>query len=248
MTESLAGRVAIVTGAGSGIGRVAALELAGAGVRVVLVGRNANRLNAVRDEILTAGGEARAEVADLSGDDEAARVVAQAAQEWGTPTILLSNAGIYFGGEFAEAEPVAMRELLNSNVFGAMAMVRAVLPGMLAAGTGDVVMTSSVSGTQDIWWEPVYSASKHAIDSFVHTVRRQLRTSGVRLCGISPGVVLNELWGYSGPDAEERRAEQIRAQAGIRSEDVVDAILYMLTRPRHVTIRDLVILPTAQEI
>ncbi len=248
MTESLTGRVAIVTGAGSGIGRAAALELAGAGVKVVLAGRNRERLDSVRRDIDSAGGTALAVAADLADIAAGAAIVQAAAEAFGEPDILLSNAGLYFGGDFAGVDVQAMRELLNSNVFGALAMVRAVLPGMIATGRGDVIMTSSVSGTQDIWWEPVYSASKHAVDSFVHTVRRQLRSTGVRLGSVSPGVVLNELWGYTGPDAEQQRADQLAEQAGIRSEDVVEAMMFLLTRPRHVTVRDLVILPSGQEI
>jgi ribitol 2-dehydrogenase len=91
----------------------------------------------------------------------------------------------------------------------------------------------------------VYSATKHAVQAFVHGVRRQLVGTGVRIGEIAPGVVLNELWGF---DEAAETAPQLAAATGIRSEDVADAVLYMLSRPRHVNIRDLVILPTSQEI
>jgi ribitol 2-dehydrogenase len=116
---------------------------------------------------------------------------------------------------------------------------------MLERGSGDVLVTSSVSGHQAIYWEPVYSASKHALQAFVHGVRRQLIGTGVRMGAIAPGVVLNELWGVS--DSAEIEEKVARAE-GIRSEDVADAAGYMLTRPPHVTIRDLVILPRDQPI
>ena len=148
-------------------------------------------------------------------------------------------------GEFADADLLAVRDLINVNVFGAFAIVRAALPHMIAAGTGDVIMTSSVSGHQSIHWEPVYSASKHAVQAFTHGVRRQLVGSGVRVGEVAPGVVLNELWGITESAATESGVDNA---SGITSEDVADAVLYMLTRPRHVNIRDLVILPTSQEI
>ena len=121
------------------------------------------------------------------------------------------------------------------------------LPGLvaIAPGSGDILVTSSISGHQAIHWEPVYSASKHAVQSFVHGVRRQLLTTGVRVGAIAPGLVLNELWGISDPAEIERKAN---AGAGLRSEDVAEAIVFMLTRPQNVTIRDLVMLPRTQDL
>ena len=239
----LADTVVIVTGAGSGIGRACARALSALGAHAVLVGRDAARLGSVAHELPT---PSLVVSADLSQLGAAASVIDAALAHFGRLGTVLSNAGIYFGGEFAEADEQAMQQLLASNVFGAFAIVRAALAHLIAQGSGDVIMTSSVSGAQDIHWEPVYSASKHAVDSFVHTVRRQLAATGVRVGGIAPGIVLNELWGY--PEGSPERDAQIEARAGIRSEDVADAVLYMLTRPRHVTIRDLVILPAGQEI
>jgi ribitol 2-dehydrogenase len=130
-------------------------------------------------------------------------------------------------------------------VNGVVRTVRAALPHLLERGSGDIIVTSSVSGHQAIHWEPVYSASKHALQAFVHGVRRQLAGTGVRIGAIAPGIVLNDLWGVS-DDGEI--ADKVARGEGIRSEDVADAMLYMLTRPRHVTIRDLVILPREQPI
>jgi ribitol 2-dehydrogenase len=124
-------------------------------------------------------------------------------------------------------------------------MVRATLPGMVAARSGDIVVTSSVSGHQAIQWEPVYSASKHAIQSFVHGLRRQVAPHNVRVGAVAPGMVLNPLWGYTDPAAIEAK---VATREGLRSEDVADAVLFMLTRPANATIRDLVILPQNQDI
>jgi ribitol 2-dehydrogenase len=106
-------------------------------------------------------------------------------------------------------------------------------------------VTSSISGHQAIHWEPVYSASKHAVQAFVHGLRRQLLQNGVRVGAVAPGMVLNELWGVEDPEEIERRAA---AGEGLRSEDVAEAIIFMLTRPRNVTVRDLVMLPRRQDL
>src|SRR5438445_652167 len=107
------------------------------------------------------------------------------------------------------------------------------------------LVPGSISGHQAIHWEPVYSATKHAVQSFVHGVRRQVAEHGIRVMSLAPGMVLNELWGFTDP---ARIDEKVAARAGLRSEDVADACLFMLTRPLNVTIRDLVILPQNQDL
>jgi ribitol 2-dehydrogenase len=235
-SNDLTGQVAVITGASSGIGRSYAQALATAGVRTVLVGRSTERLAAVAEALPV-------ESVFLAGDLADPAVSEQA---FGRLDIVLANAGLYVGGDVADTPMTAIQELVGVNVLGAMATVRAALPHLIGQGAGDVLVTSSVSGHQDIHWEPVYSATKHAMQSFVHTTRRNLVGSGVRMGAVAPGVVLNELWGIAeGADGVD---DQVAARTGIRSEDVADAVLFMLTRPRHVTIRDLVILPTDQEI
>ncbi|MBO1901068.1 SDR family oxidoreductase [Leucobacter weissii] len=240
--ETVAKKIALVTGASSGIGRAAARALASAGASVVLVGRDEGRLRSVADEL---PGDHLAVAADVSAEGGAAEILARAVERFGRVDIVLANAGLYLPGDFAAADLAAVRSLLDVNVFGVMAVVREALPAMIAEGGGDIVVTSSVSGHQAIHWEPVYSASKHALQSFTHGVRRQLVGTGVRIGAIAPGVVLNELWGVGESD---EIAGKIAAAEGIESSDVAEAVLFMLTRPRHVNIRDLVILPTSQEI
>jgi len=130
-------------------------------------------------------------------------------------------------------------------VGGVVRTIHGALKYMITAGTGDIVVTSSVSGHQAIHWEPVYSASKHAVQALTHTLRRQLIGTGVRIGAVAPGVVLNDLWQVTDSAAV---ANGVAAGTGLTSEDVADAVLYMLTRPRHMNIRDLVLLPINQEI
>jgi ribitol 2-dehydrogenase len=145
----------------------------------------------------------------------------------------------------AEGDPDAWDRLLQINVNSVFRLVRAVLPGMLARRAGDIIVTSSISGHQAIHWEPVYSASKHAVQAFVHGVRRQTLNSGVRVGAVAPGMVLNELWGLTDRAEIDRKAGE---GTGLRDEDVADAVLFMLTRPPNVTVRDLVMLPTNQDL
>jgi len=242
MSKPLAGKIALITGASSGIGRAYAQALAREGAQLALVGRSAEKLAAVGAEI---GGDPLLLPADLGQGPEVQRVVAASLGRFGRIDVLLANAGLYIPGDVAEGDPDAWDELLAVNVNSVFRAVRGVLPGMIAQGSGDVLVTSSVSGHQAIPWEPIYSASKHAIQAFVHGVRRQVAPSGVRVGAIAPGVVLNPLWGY---DGEAGIDAKIAAREGIRSQDVAEAVVFMLTRPPHVTIRDLVILPQNQDI
>lgn len=240
---TLSGKVAIITGASSGIGRAYAQALSAEGVSLVLVARSRERLNEVADSL---GAPAVIVAGDVSDADVSVRAVAVALAEFGRLDIVLANAGLYVGGDLIDTEFGEMAQVVSVNVFGAMATVRAALPHFVAQGSGDVLVTSSVSGHQDIHWEPVYSATKHAMQSFVHTVRRQLVGTGVRMGAVAPGVVLNALWGID--EGSNDVGAAVGARTGIRSEDVAEAVLFILTRPEHVTIRDLVILPTNQEI
>jgi ribitol 2-dehydrogenase len=239
---ALRGKVAVITGASSGIGRSYAVALAAEGCRLVLVGR---RLHALELVAASLSGEVEVVAGDMADAATSAAVVEAAVARFGRVDLVLSNAGIYVAGEFAETSTESIHEIVGTNVFGAIAIVRAALPYLLES-KGDVLFTSSVSGHQAIHWEPVYSATKHAIQAFAHGLRRQLADSGVRVMSIAPGVVLNELWGYSKGD--ERSDDMVASGRGIRSDDVAEAMVFMLSRPRHVTLRDLVILPTGQDI
>ena len=111
--------------------------------------------------------------------------------------------------------------------------------------SGDILVTSSISGFIDIQWEPVYSASKHAIQGFVHTLRRQVLAHGIRVGSIAPGIVANELWGMTDPADIDRRVAE---RSVLRSEDVANAIVFMLSQPPNVNIRVLVMLPQGQDL
>ncbi|MGB8819205.1 MAG: SDR family oxidoreductase [Rhizobiaceae bacterium] len=242
MSVSVAGKVMIVTGASSGIGRAVARQFSAAGALVVLVARSAEKLEALAAEL---GANAIAMPADLTKPAQIDAMAAAVEARFGRVDILFANAGTYIPGEAAEGNADDWDQMINLNVNGVFRMVRAVLPGMIARRSGDIVVTSSVSGHQAIHWEPVYSATKHAVQSFVHGVRRQIAPHNVRIGSLAPGMVLNELWGLTDPAEVARRAA---AREGLLSEDVADALMFMVTRPPNATVRDLVILPQNQDI
>lgn len=242
MDERLKNKTMIVTGASSGIGHAVARRFAAEGVKLALVARSASRLKALANEL---GPECLVLPLDLTKPADVATMVKETTDRFGRIDILFANAGSYVAGKVAEGDPDEWDRVVDINVKSVFRAVRAVLPDMIERLSGDIVVTSSISGHQAIHWEPVYSATKHAVQSFVHGVRRQVAKHNVRIGSLAPGMVLNELWGLTDPEEVERR---IAAHSGLRNDDVVDALLFMLTRPAHVAIRDLVILPQGQDL
>jgi ribitol 2-dehydrogenase len=242
MENPLSGKVVIITGASSGIGAATARALARLECRVVLAAPPTDRLRALAEEL---GPSALAVPTDVTLGDDVERMAAKALERFGRIDVLFANAGIYIPGPIAEGDPDAWARLMDINVTGVMRCVHAVLPAMIAQHAGDILITSSISGFIDIQWEPIYSASKHAIQGFTHTLRRQVAPHGIRVGAIAPGMVANKLWGMT---EEAQIAERVNEHASLRSEDVAEAVIFMLSRPPHVTIRDLVILPQNQDL
>jgi ribitol 2-dehydrogenase len=209
---------------------------------LTLAARSADKLRALAEEL----GPAALDVpTDVTIGADVERMVAKTVEQFGRVDVLFANAGLYTAGQVAEGDPDAWARLMDVNVDGVMRCVRAVLPHMMAQRSGDIVLTSSISGFIDIHWEPIYSASKHAIQGFVHTLRRQVAPFGIRVGAIAPGMVANALWGITEvAEIDARVAER----ACLRSEDVAEAVVFMLSRPPHVTIRDLVMLPQNQDL
>ncbi len=238
MAASLEGKVAAVTGAASGIGLATAKALLDEGATVVMVDQNEVALAWLTEEL---GERALSQVTDLLDPQSCARMIPEIIGKAGKIDILHCNAGTYIGGDLVDTTAEAIDRMLNLNVNAVMKNVHAVVPHMMARKTGDIIVTCSVAGHFPTYWEPVYSGSKWAINSFVQGMRRQMIPHGVRVAQISPGPVVSALladW----PEENLRKARQ--AGGLIEPEDVAEAIVFMLTRRREVTIRDLVILPT----
>lgn len=242
MPGPLEGRVAAVTGAASGIGLASAEAMVAAGARVALVDRDEAALGKLQ---ATHGDAVAPLVIDLLDPDGCATLVPKVLDWAGQLDILHANAGLYVGGDLVDADPDAIDRMLNLNVNVVMKNVRAALPHMIERGVGDIVVTSSLAAHFPTPWEPVYASSKWAINCFVQTVRRQVFAHGIRVGSVSPGPVISALladW------PKDKLAEAKAAGSLIEPSEVADAILYMLTRRRGVTIRDMVIMPSAFDL
>jgi ribitol 2-dehydrogenase len=235
-------KVVIITGASSGIGAATAKLLAQHGAKVVLAARSTDKIRALAKEL---GENALAVTTDVTKSKSVTALVEKTIKHFGRIDVLFANAGIYIPGNVSEGNPDEWANLMDVNVNGVLRCVHAVLPHMTKQKSGDILVTSSISGFVDIHWEPVYSASKHAIQGFAHTLRRQVAKDGIRVGAVAPGRVANELWGIY-DEAEIKR--HTKKRMSIPSEDVAEAVVYMLSQPKHVTIRDLVMLPQNQDI
>ena len=242
MGDELDGKVAAVTGAASGIGLECARAMLAAGATVVLVDRAGDRLKALCAEL---GARAVPLVVDLAEPASVAGMAPQILARTGGLDIFHANAGAYVGGEVVTGDPDAWDRMLNLNVNATFRAIHAVLPHMVERGTGDIVVTSSVAGVVPVVWEPVYTASKHAVQAFVHTLRRQVAKHGIRVGAVLPGPVVTALL----DDWPKAKMEEALANGSLmQPKEVAEAVLFMLTRPRTVTIRDLVILPQSVDL
>jgi ribitol 2-dehydrogenase len=242
MGQDLSGKVAAVTGAASGIGLECAKALLAAGARVVLVDRNEAALKEICSKL---DANAIPLVIDLTDPKSVEGMMPQILERAGQLDIFHANAGSYIGGEVLGGDPDAWDRMLNLNINAAFRSVHAVLPHMVERKTGDIILTSSVAGMIPVVWEPIYTASKHAVQAFVHTLRRQVAKHGLRVGAIAPGPVVTALlsdW------PQEKLDEALAAGGLMEANEVAEAVLFMLTRPRNITIRDLVILPQSADI
>lgn len=242
MGQTLSGKVVVITGASSGIGAATARALDALGCKLVLAARREDKLETLASELTS---DTLVVTTDVTKAEDVERMVSRTLDTFGRIDTLFANAGIYIPGEVAEGNPDDWATLTSVNIDGVMRSVHAVLPHMMAQKAGDIVVTSSISGFIDIHWEPIYSASKHAVQGFVHTLRRQVAPHNIRVGAVAPGMVANELWGF---EHEADIASKVAEHAALRSEDVAEAVVFMLSRPEHVTIRDLVILPQQQDL
>jgi ribitol 2-dehydrogenase len=242
MSQELAGKVVAVTGAASGIGRACAEAYVAAGARVFLVDRAADELDRICAEL---GETAMPLVVDLLDPRSIEGMMPQILERAGQLDVFHANAGSYVGGYLLDTHPDEWDRMLNLNVNAVFRCVHAVLPHMVERKTGDVIVTSSVSGHGPIEAEPVYTASKHATYAFVHTVRRQFAKHGIRVGAVSPGPVNTTLL----KDWPKERFEAAKAANHFMEPSAIaEAVMFMLTRPRTVTIRDIVILPAGFDV
>ena len=242
MTDLMKGKVAAITGAASGIGLECARMLHAEGATVVLIDRAKDKLESLCKEI---GKGALPLVVDLLDGPQVSGMLPRILELAGRLDIFHANAGAYIGGPVAEGDPDAWDRMLNLNINAAFRSVHAVLPHMIEQKTGDILFTSSIAGVVPVVWEPIYTASKFAVQAFVHSTRRQVAQHGVRVGAVLPGPVVTALL----DDWPKAKMEEALANGSLmQPKEVAEAVLFMLSRPRNVTVRDLVILPNSVDL
>ena len=247
----LDGTVALVTGASSGIGAAAATALAAQGAAVALAARRTDRLEAVAAGIRDQGGTALVLESDITDERQAAGAVERTVSELGRLDTLINNAGVMLLGPAADAPLTEWQQMVELNVLGLLYCAHAALPHLLRAAAdgprqaADMVNISSVAGRVARVGNGVYSLTKHGVGAFSESLRQELATRHVRVSLVEPGATATELAGHNRPEV----LNSIRAQFGQRMEagDIADAIVYIVTRPRHVAVNEILIRPTEQE-
>ncbi len=239
MANELDGKIAVVTGAASGIGLATTEALIDAGATVVMVDRDEAALERI---VAKSGGRAIAQVTDLLDAESCAAMVPEILARTGRIDILHCNAGIFIGGELIDTDAATIDRMLTLNVNAVIKNVHAVLPGMIERGSGDIVVTCSWAGHAVIKHEPVYSASKYAIKCFTQAIRRQVNQHGIRVAQVSPGPVASALLADWEPDRLQAAKD---AGAIMDASEIAEAVLFILTRKRTVTVHDVIVLPTA---
>lgn len=252
-TSKLSGTVALITGASSGIGESTARELARLGATVVLVARRADRLAALAKEIRASGATALAVEADVTQRSEADGAVQSAVDEFGRLDVLVNNAGVMLLGPILEAPVEEWERMVQLNVLGLLYCTKAALPHLLEAAereprrTSDLVNISSVAGRRARLDSGVYNATKHAVGAFSESLRQEVTGRHLRVSLIEPGAVDTELVGHNRPEIREGMAKRFADMQRLEAHDIADAIGYIVTRPRHVAINELLVRPTEQQ-
>ena len=232
MSDEVGGKAAAVAGAASGIGLECARTMLEAGATVFLVDRAEEKL---RSLCAALGQKAIPMVVDLTSPASVAAMMPAILAQMGQLDIFHANAGAYIGGDVVEGDLDVWDSVLNLNVNAAFRSVQAVLPHMVERQTGDIIMTSSIAGLVPVVWEPIYTASKFAVQAFVHTVRRQVSKHGIRVGAVAPGPVVTALL----DDWPKAKMDEALANGSLMQPiEVAHAVLFMLTRPRNVIIRD----------
>lgn len=243
----LDGRVAIITGASSGIGEATARAFAEAGCRVLLVARRQQALDALAQQI---GQNAAACVADLEDSGSGQRVVQAALDAFGTADILVNAAGAALNGPLSTASMIDLKRMIDLNLLGAISLSRAALPVLQRSGRGMIINIASVAALAPGAGSTVYAATKAAIRAFSEALRKEVLPLDIRVTTITPGVVADtELFDHV-PDAATKAkfGQWLASMTPMQAADVADAALFAASRPTHVSVSELVLRPSQQEL
>ena len=246
-TKRLEGKVALITGASSGIGAATALVLAQEGAHVALVARRQDRLEALADTITQSGGKAEVIALDIADPAQAREAVARTVSALGGLDILVNNAGIMLLGPVAGADPSDFSKMLDINVLAVMNLTHAALETMKPQKGGHIVNISSVSGRGAGPTSAGYSATKWALGGFSEGLRQEVRLDNIRVTVIEPGVVATELTDHiTHQDTKTMYEGRIAEMTKLEAEDIAAAVIYAVTQPLRVNVNEILIRPLEQ--
>ncbi|MGH3374674.1 MAG: SDR family NAD(P)-dependent oxidoreductase [Actinoallomurus sp.] len=253
MSDRLDGTVALITGASSGIGAATALQLAEQGAAVTLVARRADRLDMLAAEIRAKGGTALVLAGDITVEEEAREVVERTVVELGRLDTLINNAGVMLLGPAVDAPMEEWQRMVEVNLLGLLYCAHTALPHLLKAAedgprrVADVVNISSVAGRVARSGSAVYNATKHGVGAFSEGLRQEVTGRHVRVSLVEPGATATELSGHNRPEVLQGIQKRFDGVERLQAEDIADTISYIVTRPRHVAINEVLVRPTEQE-
>ncbi len=228
--ESLKGKKALITGGGKGIGRALAIALAQEGVDIALLGRSAGSLEAVAKEISGTGVKTAYATADVSDIQAMNEAVALLTKELGEPDILINNAGIAAFGGFMELEPAQWEQIIRVNLLGVYYVTRAVLPGMIARKTGDIINISSTAGQRGAPLTSAYSASKFGLLGLTESLMLEVRKHNIRVSALTPSTIATDM-------AKDLNLTDGNPDKVLQPEDLAEFVVSQLKLNRRVLVK-----------
>ncbi len=253
MTTPLEGTVALVTGASSGIGEATAEILAKHGAAVALVARRIDRLDELAAKLKSDGASVLPIQADVANRDEAYDAVDRVAAEFGRLDTVINNAGVMLLGPIENAPVEEWERMVHVNLLGLLYCSKAALPHLLKAadgeprGVADLVNVSSVAGRVPRLGSGVYNATKHAVGAFSESLRQEVTGRHVRVSLVEPGAVTTELVSHNRPEIRDQMSQRFAGTQRMEATDIADVIGYIVSRPRHVAINEVLVRPTEQQ-
>jgi NADP-dependent 3-hydroxy acid dehydrogenase YdfG len=245
MSGQLAGKVALVTGASSGIGEAAALCLAEAGATVVVCARRYDRLSGLVAQIEAAGAKALAIPGDMTVEDDARGAVDKTVTAFGRIDILINSAGIMEAGGIENCDTAIYRRVIDINLMGTVYASAAAVPHMLEQGGGDIITISSLAGRKGGPMTSAYSASKHAVNMMTDGMRQELGGRNIRVTTLMPGATETEVAdSISDPQWRTAIKAHVSKEGAVKPRDIGEAIVFILAMPRRTNISEISIRPT----
>ncbi|WP_010663876.1 SDR family NAD(P)-dependent oxidoreductase [Marinilabilia salmonicolor] len=240
-------KIALVTGASSGIGKACAAMLARNGYNLIITGRRGNRLNELAQKLNNNNIEVKTLVFDVRNKDEVERAIKSLPEEWNTPEILINNAGLAAGADpIQDGDWNDWEQMIDTNVKGLLAVSKAIMPEMIKRKHGHIINVSSIAGSEVYANGNVYCASKHAVHAITKGMRIDLLPHNIKVSSISPGMVETEFSIVRYHGDKEKADKVYKGLTPLYAEDVADAVEFMISRPAHVNVNDMLLMPTAQ--